>query len=242
MPSESPVTMPRPTKSRSVVSLASLNPVTNSKHKSMSTPPSPIVQRKTMSRSSSRSNSSTGTAGPNYPPGLTMTAANRQQYIQTMQRDYSMRLGGLGRDGGYAIAATMNAPPSVSGLSGLGGSVGDFGSMRYSGDWSGSGVSRGRALGIAPAIRTDVMNGGCSSTTRPTRHDPPCLPAFTQTRPRQHRSPCLRRSSTCTRLRARRRRRPAEDTRLALTLRDCLQPCRPARTSCKRRPVRCPGP
>jgi hypothetical protein len=155
-----------------------------------------------------------------------------------------MRLGGLGRDGGYAIAATMNAPPSVSGLSGLsglGGSVGDFGSMRYSGDWSGSGVSTGRILGVAPAIETDLINGGLSFTTRPTRHDPPCPLAFTRTRPHQHRSPCLRRSSTYTRLPARRLRRPVEDTRLALTLAVCPRLCRRVPISCKRRPAHCPA-
>jgi hypothetical protein len=84
-----------------------------------------------------------------------MTAANRQQYIQTMQRDYSMRLGGLGRDGGYAIAATMNAPSN--GLHSNRGSVTDFGTMRYSGDWSGLGVSRGWSLYFAQKFADPII-------------------------------------------------------------------------------------
>lgn len=70
-----------------------------------------------------------------------MTPANRAQYIQTMQRDYALGLGGTGREGGYAVAATMTAPGPGYGNFGRLGSVGDLGSMRLSGEWSGSGVS-----------------------------------------------------------------------------------------------------
>jgi hypothetical protein len=44
-----------------------------------------------------------------------------------------MRLGGTGREGGYAVAATMTG---AGGLGRNGSSVGDFGALRYSGDWS----------------------------------------------------------------------------------------------------------
>lgn len=238
MPSEQ-ANLPKPIKSRSVVSLASLNGGSLQNSKAKSTPASPIVPRKTMSRSSSRSNSSsTGTVGPaHHPAGLTMTAANRQQYIQTMQRDYSMRLGGH-REGGYAIAATMNAPPSIHGL---GGSVGDFGSMRYSGDWSGSGVSQGSAFEGDRTALTD-FGGPCSSmaTAWPTLPGLRCPTDFIPTRRRPPRSRCPRRSSTCIRQGARRlRRRPrARLIRPARTPRVCPRACHPAQTSCKRRPAR----
>ena len=225
MPSE-PMLPPKPIKSRSVISLTSLN--SPSSVTSKSTPASPVTPKKTMSRSSSRSNISG--AGP-LGQGLTMTAANRQQYIQTMQRDYSMRLGGLGRDGGYAIAATMTAPSN--GLHSNRGSVTDFGTMRYSGDWSGLGVSRARSRTWLKDFLTRISRRSSTTMVMPTRRDPRCQLDFTRTRRRRRPFPWPLRQSTHTQ----RLFRPLAESIILVRIPRACQTAQPLRMPCRRRPV-----